>query len=241
MNFSEKIYVIDASRPEVVATVPFADAPRPIAVHPSGDRLFVGRDGLLGFEVIDLAARRVVATAQYELTREEGDAEPVARHRGDARRARGVVDHINIAPSTPSTSPQPSRVISRDGHQVDADLAHDHPRRQDRVRGQRRGRHGLGLRRGRQEAASHDRDAQGLGAEALPGRRRPEEQPAGEAEPVAASLNRTLSEVPPPMLEPLVYDFGYSWPWTGGHLILLALFAVLVGVASWRRWPRWSW
>ncbi len=42
------------------------------------------------------------------------------------------------------------------------------------------------------------------------------------------------------MLEPLVYDFGYSWPWTGGHLILLALFAVLVGVASWRRWPRWS-
>ncbi len=71
MSFNEKIYVVDASTREVVATVPLADAPRPIAVHPSGDRLFVNRDGLLGFEVIDLAARRVVATAHYELTREE--------------------------------------------------------------------------------------------------------------------------------------------------------------------------
>ena len=70
-SFNEKIYVVDASSREIVATVPLADAPRPIAVHPSGDRLFVNRDGLLGFEVIDLAARRVVATARYELTREE--------------------------------------------------------------------------------------------------------------------------------------------------------------------------
>src|SRR5688572_19657457 len=71
MSFNEKIYVVDASTRQVVATIPVADAPRPIAVHPSGDRLFVNRDGLLGFEVIDLAARRVVATAKYELTREE--------------------------------------------------------------------------------------------------------------------------------------------------------------------------
>ena len=71
MSFNEKIYVVDASSREVVATIPLADAPRPIAVHPSGDRLFVNRDGLLGFEVVDLAARRVVATAKYELTREE--------------------------------------------------------------------------------------------------------------------------------------------------------------------------
>jgi YVTN family beta-propeller protein len=71
MSFNEKIYVVDASSREVVTTIPLADAPRPIAVHPSGDRLFVNRDGLLGFEVVDLAARRVVATAKYELTREE--------------------------------------------------------------------------------------------------------------------------------------------------------------------------
>jgi YVTN family beta-propeller protein len=71
MTFNEKIYVVDAASREVVATVPLPDAPRPIAVHPSGDRLFVNRDGLLGFEVIDLKARMVVATAKYELTREE--------------------------------------------------------------------------------------------------------------------------------------------------------------------------
>lgn len=70
-SFNEKIYVVDAVRHEVVATVPLADAPRPIALHPSGDRLFANRDGLLGFEVIDLEARRVVATAHFELTREE--------------------------------------------------------------------------------------------------------------------------------------------------------------------------
>ena len=71
MSFNEKIYVVDATTREVVATVALPDAPRPIAVHPSGDRLFVNRDGLLGFEVIDLAARKVVATAKYELSREE--------------------------------------------------------------------------------------------------------------------------------------------------------------------------
>jgi SAM-dependent methyltransferase len=41
------------------------------------------------------------------------------------------------------------------------------------------------------------------------------------------------------MLEPFVYEFGYSWPWTRGHLLLLLLFGALLGVALWRRWPRW--
>jgi YVTN family beta-propeller protein len=71
LSFNEKIYVVDAASREVVATVALPDAPRPIAVHPSGNRLFVNRDGLLGFEVIDLETRKVVATARYELTREE--------------------------------------------------------------------------------------------------------------------------------------------------------------------------
>jgi len=70
-TLNEKLYVVDTGTQTVLATVPLADAPRPIAVHPSGDRLFVNRDGLLGFEVVDLGERRVVATARYELTREE--------------------------------------------------------------------------------------------------------------------------------------------------------------------------
>ena len=70
-SFNEEIYIADAATHEVVATVTLADAPRPIVVHPAGDRLFVNRDGLLGFEVIDLKKRKVVATANFELTREE--------------------------------------------------------------------------------------------------------------------------------------------------------------------------
>ena len=70
-SLNDKIYIVDARSHEVAATVQLADAPRPIAVHPSGDRLFVNRDGLLGFEVIDLAKRQIVATAHFEVTREE--------------------------------------------------------------------------------------------------------------------------------------------------------------------------
>lgn len=41
------------------------------------------------------------------------------------------------------------------------------------------------------------------------------------------------------MTTPLTYDFGYSW-WIGwGHLVPVALFGGLAGLAFWRRWPRW--
>ncbi len=35
------------------------------------------------------------------------------------------------------------------------------------------------------------------------------------------------------------YDFGYSWPWTRGHLIVLAVFGPLALVAWRRGWRRW--
>jgi SAM-dependent methyltransferase len=41
------------------------------------------------------------------------------------------------------------------------------------------------------------------------------------------------------MLEPFTYEFGYSWPWTRGHLLLLLVFAALLGLSLWRRWPLW--
>jgi SAM-dependent methyltransferase len=34
-------------------------------------------------------------------------------------------------------------------------------------------------------------------------------------------------------------DFGYTWVWTHGHLVPLAVFALLTGLVVWRRWPRW--
>lgn len=35
------------------------------------------------------------------------------------------------------------------------------------------------------------------------------------------------------------YDFGYSWPFTVGHLLVFGLALAIVGFGAWRRWPRW--
>ncbi len=35
------------------------------------------------------------------------------------------------------------------------------------------------------------------------------------------------------------FDFGYTWVWTHGHLVPLAIFAVLLGLAVWRKWSTW--
>ena len=31
-------------------------------------------------------------------------------------------------------------------------------------------------------------------------------------------------------------DFGYTWPWTHGHLVVVGIAAALLGLAWWRRW-----
>src|SRR5512132_1068323 len=37
------------------------------------------------------------------------------------------------------------------------------------------------------------------------------------------------------------YDFGYTWFWSYGHLVVAIVF-VLLGVLAWRlAWPRWMW
>jgi SAM-dependent methyltransferase len=42
------------------------------------------------------------------------------------------------------------------------------------------------------------------------------------------------------MMDVFAYDFGYSWPWTRGHLLVLVLFA-LIALVAWRcRWRRWT-
>lgn len=35
------------------------------------------------------------------------------------------------------------------------------------------------------------------------------------------------------------YDFGYSWPFTSGHLVVCAAGLLLVALAVWFRWNRW--
>jgi SAM-dependent methyltransferase len=36
-----------------------------------------------------------------------------------------------------------------------------------------------------------------------------------------------------------LYDFGYSWPFTVGHLVVFAAAVVLVALGAWRRWRSW--
>jgi SAM-dependent methyltransferase len=41
------------------------------------------------------------------------------------------------------------------------------------------------------------------------------------------------------MTTPFTYDFGYSWSVAWGHTVPLAGFGLLLGLALWRRWPKW--
>ena len=68
---NQKLYVLDVASLSVAAKIPLPDAPRPIAIHPRGHRIYVNRDELLGFEVVDTAGRKRISTAHYEMTREE--------------------------------------------------------------------------------------------------------------------------------------------------------------------------
>jgi len=41
------------------------------------------------------------------------------------------------------------------------------------------------------------------------------------------------------MLDWMTYDFGYSWPYTGGHFLVFLLFGAVAALCGWRGWPRW--
>lgn len=68
---NEKIYVADISTHKVVATIATGGTPRPIAISPDGKHLYVNRDGLQGFVVLDLEQRQLVATVEYALSDRE--------------------------------------------------------------------------------------------------------------------------------------------------------------------------
>ena len=61
---SHQIYVVDTSSRKLVDTIETGTAPRPIAVSDDGSWLYANVDDLLGFEIIDLKARRVVQRAE---------------------------------------------------------------------------------------------------------------------------------------------------------------------------------
>jgi len=79
---NEKVYVVDARRHAVVATIDCGGTPRTIAISPDGTRLYANLDGLLGFVVLDLVQHRLLARVEFELTDEE---------RATSSRAHGIV------------------------------------------------------------------------------------------------------------------------------------------------------
>jgi DNA-binding beta-propeller fold protein YncE len=67
----KEVTVVDARAHKVVGTIPVGSGPRPGTISPDGRRLYMNVDDLLGFHVIDTAARKVIATAKYTLTPDE--------------------------------------------------------------------------------------------------------------------------------------------------------------------------
>ena len=64
----------------MVATIPTENAPRPIAISPDGQRLYVNTDNLLGFLVLDLPGRKILHRVTYDLLTAEEKAIPSRSH-----------------------------------------------------------------------------------------------------------------------------------------------------------------
>jgi len=67
----KEITIVDTSTHKVVGTINLGEGPRPPIFSPNGKYIYAQHDNLLGFSVVDVAARKVVSKAQYVLTEEE--------------------------------------------------------------------------------------------------------------------------------------------------------------------------
>jgi DNA-binding beta-propeller fold protein YncE len=67
----KEVTVVDARAHKVVGTIPVGAGPRPGTISPDGKRLYMNVDDLLGFLVIDTAARKVISKATFTLTPDE--------------------------------------------------------------------------------------------------------------------------------------------------------------------------
>ena len=67
----KEVTVVDARAHKVVGTIPVGSGPRPGTISADGRRLYMNVDDLLGFLVIDTAARKVISKAEFTLTPDE--------------------------------------------------------------------------------------------------------------------------------------------------------------------------
>lgn len=62
------VTIVDVERGhKAVDEIPFANSPRPPALSPDNTRFFQHIDGLVGFQVADIASRKVIATVEHDV------------------------------------------------------------------------------------------------------------------------------------------------------------------------------
>jgi len=67
----KEVTVVDAPTHKVLGTIPVGAGPRPGTISPDGKRLYMNVDELMGFLVIDTAARKVISKGEMILTADE--------------------------------------------------------------------------------------------------------------------------------------------------------------------------
>jgi YVTN family beta-propeller protein len=71
MGNPKKVTIVDAGTHKVIGEIPFSSVVRPIAISADEKRFFAEVDGLVGFEVADLEAKKMIHRVVAELTPEQ--------------------------------------------------------------------------------------------------------------------------------------------------------------------------
>jgi YVTN family beta-propeller protein len=71
MGTPKKVTIVDAATHKVIGDIPFTSVVRPIAISADEKHFFAEVDGLVGFEMADIAAKKVIHRVAAELTEEQ--------------------------------------------------------------------------------------------------------------------------------------------------------------------------
>jgi YVTN family beta-propeller protein len=74
MGAPKKVTVVEVAKHKVLGTIPFSNVVRPIALSKDEKRLYAEVDGLVGFEVADVARRQKIHRIEAELSDEQRKA-----------------------------------------------------------------------------------------------------------------------------------------------------------------------
>jgi YVTN family beta-propeller protein len=87
MGSPKRVTVVEVATQKPAGVIPFSDVVRPIALSPDGKQLYAEVDGLVGFEVADVASRKMIHRVAAEVSAEV--AKKKSRSHGIAVRPDG--------------------------------------------------------------------------------------------------------------------------------------------------------